>query len=418
MKTYPSMRYVCCVLGLTLLEIWQVGALAVAAPLEVEPRLELKSLVREVLENNPEIRAAQQRWEAAKAVIPQVKTLPDPLINLGYTKVEERELTYGFSQEIPFPGKLQLRGEVAAREAERLEQESLAVPLRVIARLKEAFYELSFVHASIEIVETNRLVLLDFAKTAEARYAVGKGVQQDIFRAQTEISRLLARLATLEQRQASLHAEINRLLNRPPSDPLGTPQRIQVTPLQRPLADLNALLEHASPLLQAQHKSVERGDQSMTLARREFLPDFAVSVGGVRNETVGKNGYQVMLGIKVPLYYATKQRQAVREALASREAAVQDLHAVRQDLLFRVKDNVTQVQRAAKLVALLTDAIIPQARLTLESAQAGYAVGKVDFLTLLSSLLTLQANELELHGEIVEHEKALARLEEVIGGAP
>jgi outer membrane protein TolC len=243
-------------------------------------------------------------------------------------------------------------------------------------------------------------------------------VQQDIFRAQTEISRLLARLATLEQRQESLHAEINRLLNRPPSDPLGTPQRVQVTPLQRPLADLNALIEHASPLLQAQHKSVERGDQSMTLARREFLPDFAVSVGGVRNETVGKNGYQVMLGIKVPLYYATKQRQAVREALASREAAVQDLHAVRQDLLFRVKDNVTQVQRAAKLVALLTDAIIPQARLTLESAQAGYAVGKVDFLTLLSSLLTLQENELELHGEIVEHEKALARLEEVIGGTP
>ena len=97
---------------------------------------------------------------------------------------------------------------------------------------------------------------------------------------------------------------------------------------------------------------------------------------------------------------------------------MQDAHAVRQDLLFRLKDNVTQVQRAKKLIALLSDAIIPQARLTLESAQAGYAVGKVDFLTLLSSLLTLQENELELHGEIVEHEKALARLEEVIGGAP
>ena len=204
------------------------------------------------------------------------------------TKVEEREWTYGVSQEIPFPGKLQLRGEVATREAERLEQEYLAVPLRVIARLKEAFYDLSFVHASIEIVEKNRLVLLDFAKTAEARYAVGRGVQQDVFRAQTEVSRLLARLATLEQRKESLHAEINRLLNRPPADPLGTPQRIQVTPLQRNLADLNALIERASPLLQAQNKSVERGDQSIALAKREFLPDFAVSVGGIRNETIAE----------------------------------------------------------------------------------------------------------------------------------
>jgi outer membrane protein TolC len=126
--------------------------------------------VREALENNPDIRAAQQRWEAAKAVIPQVKTLPDPMLNLGYDTVEDRVVTYGVSQEIPFPGKLRLRGKVATSEAERLEQEYLAVPLRIIARLKEAFYDLAFVHRSLETVEKNRRVLLDFAQTAEARY--------------------------------------------------------------------------------------------------------------------------------------------------------------------------------------------------------------------------------------------------------
>ena len=78
MKIYPIIRDVCCVLGLALLGSWQVGALAVAAPVDAEPRLELTSLVREVVENNPDIRAAQQRWMAAKAVIPQVRTLPDP----------------------------------------------------------------------------------------------------------------------------------------------------------------------------------------------------------------------------------------------------------------------------------------------------------------------------------------------------
>src|SRR5215831_4331439 len=418
MKFSLIMRYVSYVLGLVLFGGWQVGALAVASPVDAEPRLELPILVREAMENNPDIRAAQQRWEAAKAVIPQVRTLPDPMLNLGYEKVDERDVTYGVSQEVPFPGKLQLRGEVATREAERMQQEYLAVPLRIIARLKEAFYDLAFVYTSIETVEKNRRVLLDFAQTAEARYAVGRGVQQDVFRAQTEVSRLLGRLATLEQRQASLQAEINRLVNRPPSALLGTPQRIQMQPLQRSLEDLSALVDHASPLLQAQNKSVERSDQSIALARREILPDFAVSLGGVRNDTARKNGYQVMLGIKVPLYYATKQREAVREALASREAAVQDARAVRQELFFRMQDNVVQAQRAEKLIALLTDAILPQARLTLESAQAGYAVGKVDFLTLLTSLLTLQDNELELHGEIIEHEKALARLEEIIGSVP
>jgi outer membrane protein, heavy metal efflux system len=418
MTPYTIKRCNACWCGLLLLWSCHATVLAAGDELRGEQRLDLPSLVREALANNPDIQAAQHRWAAAKTLIPQVQTLPDPMLNFGYMKVEEREWTYGMSQEIPFPGKLRLRGEVATSEAGRAEQEYLAVPLRVIARLKEAFYDLSLVHTSIDIVEKNKLVLRDFEQTAQARYAVGKGVQQDIFRAQTEVSRLLTRLAVLAQRKESLHADLNRLLNRPPADPLGTPQPIQMTRMQRGLADLNALLEQTSPLVQAQRKDVERGDQSLALARRDFLPDFAVSVGGVRNETISKNGYQVMLGIKVPLYYATKQREAVRGALASREAAVQELRAVKQELLFRIKDNVAQVQRAEQLITIIHDAIIPQARLTLEAAQAGYAVGKVDFLTLLSSLLTLRDNELELHSEIVEHEKALARLEEIIGRTP
>jgi len=390
-----------------------------------EPVLQLNAAIGEAMQRNPDIAAAKARWQSSRAKVPAASALPDPQVGIEYWGFRQAfnlgdapETWYDVSQEIPFPGKLRLRGEVAAREAERVEQEYQAVPLRIVARLKEAFYDLALVHTAIDIVAKNKLVLVDFEQTAQARYAVGKGVQQDVFRAQTEVSRLLARLAVLAQRQESLRAEINRLLNRPPVDPLGTPQPIQVTPLQHSLPALNALLEASSPLLQAQLKNVERGDQAVALARREFLPDFAVSVGGMRNQTMRKNGYQVMLGIKVPLYYTTKQREAVREALAGREAATQDARAIKQELLFRLKDNVAQAQRGEQLVAILTEAIIPQARLTLEAAQAGYAVGKVDFLTLLSSLLTLQDNELELHSEIVEHEKAVARLEEILGRAP
>jgi outer membrane protein TolC len=417
MKTCTAVHCGYFLLGLALFWSWHVVVPAARAQPHPEPRLELDSLLREATANNPEIRAAQQRWAAAKAMIPQAKTLPDPLVTFGYEKVVEREWTYGFSQELPFPGKLRLRGEVATREAARLEQEYLAGPLKIIARLKEAFYDLALVHISMEIVEKSRLILRDFEHTAQTRYAVGRGMQQDVFRAQTEVSRLLVRLATLEQRKESLHADINRLLNRPPSDPMGRPQPIQVTPLRRNLSDLNALVE-AAPLLQAQTQDVERGEQTIALAQREYLPDFAVSVSGVHNETMRKDGYQLMLGVRVPLYYATRQRAGVREALARREAAVQDLRAIRQELLFRIKDNVVQARRAEQLIAILQDAILPQARLTLESAQAGYAVGKVDFLTLLSSLLTLQDNELELHGEVVEHEKAVARIEEIIGSTP
>ncbi len=385
-----------------------------------EGQLSLFALIEELTARSPEVKAARERWEAAQAVVPQVQTLPDPRLQLGYQRMPMvppvvEGAMYGFGQEIPFPGKLRLRGEVAIREAERLEQEYVATRLRLIARLKQAYFDLHFIHKGIEIVERNKLLLQQFEKTAKARYSVGQAAQQDIFRAQVEISRVLDRLAVLEQQKESLHAEINRLLNRPPAEPLGTPEEIHVMLLTVPLPELSQRAENFSPILKASTKGVERGEQAVSLARRQYFPDFDITALGLRNDKINDNGYQVMVGIKIPLFYQTKQRQGVTEALAGVSSARQDLTATRQEVLFQVKDSFVQAQRAERLVMILRDAIIPQATLALRAAQASYAVGKVDFLTLLNSLLTLQDSELELHGEMVSHEKALARLEAITG---
>jgi len=389
-------------------------------PASDQLRVNLPALIAELDWASPEIKAARQRWEAAKAVVPQVRTLPDPKVQFGYQRMPMMEplqgAMYGIGQEIPFPGKLRLKGEVAQREADRIEQEYLAVRLRLLTRLKEAYFDLHFIHDAIEIVERNKILLMQFEKTAKSRYAVGQAAQQDVFRAQVEISRVLDRLAVLDQQKESLHAAINRLLNQPPAGPLGTPEEIQMTMLTLPLPELSQRAEEFSPILQASAKGVERGEQAVALARREYYPDFDVSALGLHNDRINEHGFQVMLGIRLPLYYTTKQRQAVRQALAETTEARESLTNTRQDLLFRVKDDFVQAQRAERLVAILRDAIIPQATLALRASQSGYGVGKVDFLTLLNSLLTLQESELELHGEMVAHEKALARLEEVTGG--
>ncbi|HEV2173662.1 MAG TPA: TolC family protein, partial [Nitrospira sp.] len=386
-----------------------------------ELRIDLPDLIGELECVNPEIKAARQRWEASKAVVPQVQTLPDPRLQLGYQRMPMvppvvEGAMYGFGQDIPFPGKLGLKGEVAQREAERLEQEFNATRLRLIATLKEAYFNLHFVHKSIEIVERNKVLLMQFEKTAKARYSVGQAAQQDVFRAQVEISRVLDRLAVLDQQKESLHAAINRLLNRPPAGPLGTPAEIQTTILTIPLQDLSRRADEFSPALLATAKSIDRSERSVSLAKRQYYPDFDITALGLRNDKINDNGYQVMVGIKIPLFYETKQKQGVREALAGLEGAKEDFATTRQDLLFQVKDGFVQAQRAERLITILRDAIIPQATLALQAAQASYTVGKVDFLTLLNSLLILQDSQLELHGEMVNHEKALARLEAVTGG--
>ena len=388
--------------------------------LAADPPLPLGPLLDEAIKQNPSIQAAKDRWVSSKAIVPQVETLPDPELKLGYQQIPAispiEGAIYGFGQEFPFPGKLELRGEVASRQADRVGQEYHATKLAVVARLKEAYFDLHFVHQAIDIVGRNKLLLIQFEKTAKARYAVAKAAQQDVFRAQVEISRVIDRLAVLEQQKESLHAAINRILNRPPSDPLGRPDDVDLTPLVLQLSDLNQRANEYSPILLAFGKSIERGEQAVALAEREYYPDFGLNAFGLRNNRINTNGYQVTLGIRIPLFYATKQRKGVQEALATLSSAKADWMTSRQEILFQVKDAFVRATRAKRLVKVVGSAIIPQATLALQSAQAGYAVGKVDFLTLLNNLLTLQENELELHGERVAHEKAIARLEEMTGG--
>jgi outer membrane protein TolC len=404
--------FLACLLGATL-------TLGAPRPgVAAEPEIDLQQLIQEAFENSPEIAGAGRRVDAAKALVPQASTLPDPQVNFGFRDFARREVEYGVHQEFPFPGKLSLRGEVALKQAEQTEQDLEAVRRRVAAKLKAAYYELFLAYRSIAILEQNREILIDFEMSARSRYAVGRGAQQDVLRAQTEISRILTRIAIFEQQKESLQAEINRLLNRPPANPLGRPGSVRVQPIASSLDELGALVEGVSPTLKAQQKGIERGDKAVALAEREYFPDFALDVSGMRDLDMQTDGYRVMPSIKVPLYFTTRQREGLREALATRGAAEQDFQATRQELLFQIKDAYVRAQLATQLVKLLSDAVIPQASFTLEAAQAGYSVGAVDFLTLLNSLLTLQDNRLELEGETVEHAKAVARLEEIVGDLP
>ncbi|RMH05829.1 MAG: TolC family protein [Nitrospirae bacterium] len=382
-----------------------------------QPLLSLAALIEEAKAKNPEIQAARQRWEVAKARIPQVQTLPDPIIGLTYRGPDiMREGRLHLQQEIPFPGKLSLKGEIARKAADQAEQIYRAVQLRVIAQLKEAYFTLHFIQKSIEVVKKNLVILKELEKTAEARYQVGKGIQQDVFRAQVELSREIEQLTALEQERESVRAEINRILNQPPMQPLGVPEEPTLTRLPYTLEDLNTIAQEHSPLLRGHIHDIARGQSAVDLAQREYFPDFVVSLGAMQSfRSADLQDAFGMLGIKVPLYYATKQRFGEKEALADLERARRDYRTVLQTVLFQVKDNFVRAQRAARLVKLIGKAIVPQASLALESSMAGYAVGKVDFLTLLDNVLSLQQDELDLHRQKTDHEIAIAKLEAIIG---
>src|SRR5437660_1394913 len=185
----------------------------------------LKDLLSELLRRNPEIQKARYRFDAATKRPSQVGTLPEPTAsytNFGvghpFSRLNRSEFAYqgfGVSQELPFPGKLALASEEARRETESEQQNYRAVALDLTARLKVAYFEWVGVVKALEVTRKNSDLLGRFEEIARNRYSVGKGLQQDVLKAQFELSSQEQQLAMLDEKRQRSEAEIASLLGVP-----------------------------------------------------------------------------------------------------------------------------------------------------------------------------------------------------------
>ncbi|HEX4949890.1 MAG TPA: TolC family protein [Blastocatellia bacterium] len=404
--------------------------ISVSAPTTDRPapaRLLLRPLLEEALAQNPEIIAMRRNFDMMRARVPQAKALPEPTLNLGYTgnaiPLPPFDIQKGdpasarvvsVTQEIPYPGKLAIKGKMAnvAAEAEWWNYEQ--VQANIIAEVKDAYFDLFYLHKAIETVMKNKDLLEKFTKIAEASYAVGKGLQQDVLKAQVEVSKLTEQLTLLEQRQQIAAARLNSLLFREPETPVGKPENIKPREFAHSLTELNDLALTNYPTLKAQRRKIDREQYGVELAKKEFYPDFSVGVTYFNRPGLPEM-YGVNVGVKLPVFWGQKQRPAVAEATASAAVEKQRLDSITTLLFFRIKDRFVAATTAQRLMKLYGTTIIPQSSLSLESAIAGYEVGKVDFLTLLDNLITLLNYELNYYEQLANVEKAIAALEPLVG---
>jgi outer membrane protein TolC len=389
--------------------------------------VDLPALQAYAIRNNPEIVAMGQRWRAAQARPSQEGTLPDPTLNMAYHNESFDRFTqgssdfswlrFGVEQEVPFPGKLGLKETVAAQEAEREGALFRATALNVVTRLRVAYSDYVLAYRSIDVLQKNEDLLATLERGAEARYRVGEGMQQDVLRAQVEVSILVGRLTSLEQARTSAAAMLNGLLNRPPFAALGAPTPIETGALSYSLDELEHMVREQSPVLQAADLDTARSDTTVSLAKRQYYPDF-VLWADYYNKAELVPEWEVGLGIRAPLYFWRKQAYGVQEAAAGAEEARAARQNTVQDLLARVKDLYAQASAADRLVKLYQDTVVPQAEQSLRSALAGYQVGQVDFLTLLNSFTVLNDYQLRAYEERANREKAVAGLEDLAGVLP
>jgi cobalt-zinc-cadmium efflux system outer membrane protein len=287
------------------------------------------------------------------------------------------------------------------------------VVLDVTARLKVAYYEWLIVQKAIELVRKDSDLLSRFEEIARNRYTVGKGLQQDVLKAQFEVSTLQQQLTMLDEKRQRVEAEIASLLAAP-SVVLRVAGEIQPTAFS---VSLDELLKATSdsPRVRAGQKMVDARAVGINRSMKDFRPDFGVNVEWDHTGGNFPEHYAATVEVKIPIYYARKQRYALEESYSRLDEAKQNYRSAQQQAVYQVKDQYLAIQSSDRILKLYKTTLLPQAQLTVDSAASAYETGSIDFLSLATNLINLISLERQYYDEIGRHEEAIVRLEPIVG---
>ena len=363
---------------------------------------DLRAYVSAAVEHNPTVLEAQAHYEAARRRVPQVTALPDPVLTFTQalrsveTRVGPQLNSVTLSQTFPWFGTLELRGRVALLEATALHHRYEAERRDVVARVKEAYYDLGYIDAALDLAGEEQSLLEHYETLATARYATGQGLQQAVIRLQAEISRVIDRRHRLEGQRASLAAHLNTVLDRPAEEPVPV-----VPPLSRPAVavdreQLYRLGNQHRHELRAAATLIEGSEQSIELAKKHSRPGFTASVGvtnvGRRDDPAGiplppdngRNAVTVSVGASLPLWSA-RYRAAIEQAHDELRARTRQRAAARNAMEMEVQEAVARLETLDRQIDLLDAVLVPQTEEALRATETAYETGQLGVLELLDS---------------------------------
>jgi len=376
--------------------------------------LDVEVLIEEVQAVNPSLEAAAEAWHAAAFRYPQMISLDDPMF--GFSRGTQNGYMVEASQKIPWPGKLKLRGNLAAAEANAMEWEVADTRLMLAEAAAMAFYDYYQADRQLAVNASNSRLMQDFRDIAKVRYEAGQVSQQDILQADVELADLEARRAALQRERKVAAVRINTLLHREADHFLPPPPQEVAAPAALPAsASLIELALDARPDLAAQSARIRQEEYALGLAYKDYYPD--VEVGAKYNAFMPPDmRTEVGANVNVPIYLK-KRRAAVCEASAKVRQRRAELENRIDQVRYEVQSAWERTTERGQVVRLYEEKILPAARANVESARINYTAGKVDFLRLVEAERQLREQQDKYYETVGEYHRRLAQLERAAGGS-
>ena len=304
-------------------------------------------------ENNPELKAKYKEFEAAMQKIPQVSSLPDPNLSMGYfispveTRLGPQNMRFSLTQMFPWFGTLKAQKNATTLMAESKYQAFLNAKNLLYSQVATAYYPLYELIKLKEIEQENIKILESYKNIANAKFENGKGSLVDVLRVDIMIKDAQTNLEILTKKESALTSWLNSILNRKYDEKIVVAQEIEV--IELPIEYRKDSIT-TNPILQELELKKQASEVAIEVARKQGLPklglglDYVLVGKGMNNfPDSGKDIIMPMISVSLPIFRkkynaATKEAKLMQESYAfQKEAYENKLNGTYYKLVFELE---------------------------------------------------------------------------------
>lgn len=397
---------------------------------KVKAQYNLDAYIDIALKNNPSLKAYQFRSNAMQQKIKPSKALDDPMLSIGIMNLPtnfsfgQDMMTMkqiGIHQNFSVSKKYFLKGNIAQKEFEASVYQTKAQELFITKQVKQQYYDLYAQTKSIEITQHSIDILKTYIEIANTKYSTGHGTQQDVFKAQVELTKMQSELITMKSMKENMIAAFNTLLYRNISDSVVIPTEIKFQKIDLQMDSLVKDALQNNPELLSLKEILNRDSIAFKLAETSKIPDFSAELWyGQRQATTpdGKKAPDMLgfgFGLTLPVYSKQKQNPFIAESRINIQTSQSQIEALQNEIKLMLHHAMTEILKNEKLISLYEKQLIPQAIENLNSGIIGYQQDKIDFMTLTDNFISLYNYRIQYYQLIADYYKAITELETLTG---
>lgn len=451
MKPLKHMFAIQLLSGLTILFMGILSVQATELSQDSSTVIDMEMAIKAAKIKDPWLVANKHSQDSIESLSIAAGSLPDPNISLGIANLAAD--SFDFGQEAMTNAKIGISqmfpaGDSLAIKRRQLELEGSQFPFqredrkaKVTVTVGKLWLNAYNAQESIKIIEKNIPLFEQLVDIAESSYstALGKSRQQDVIRAQLELTRLDDRLTILHQRQEMFQEQLSEWLNgyfldkylenqnsenqeqtsdfllarRLPNITLLNPQLYTSPDPTRQAILFEKISEH--PALRVIEQKIKTSKAAIDLAKQKYKPAWGINAGyGYRSsDRLGidrSDLFSVGVTFSVPLFTANRQDKQVLSALSKTSAVKVEKWQILRKFMASFETAKAQLLRSNERQEIFRSRLLPQMSEQAEASLTAYTNDDGDFAEVMRARIAQMNAEVKALNIDVERQKTILQL--------